>query len=73
MALKKYDLNKYCKQLVQEFEWAKKLNSMARQSGAERAFNQSFDWSIFPQMNVETFYRTSLQRGLFLAPYGWSR
>jgi len=36
--VKKYDLNKHCKQLAEEFEWAKKLNSMARQSGAERAW-----------------------------------
>ena len=35
----KYDLNKYCKNLAQEFEWAKNLNSMARQSAAERAWS----------------------------------
>jgi putative transposase len=34
----KYALNKLCKQLAEEFSWAKELNSMARQSGAERAW-----------------------------------
>jgi len=33
----KYKLNKYCAVLAKEFTWAKKLNSMARQSAAERA------------------------------------
>lgn len=33
----KYDLNKQCALLAAEFAWAKKLNSMARQSAAERA------------------------------------
>lgn len=32
------DLNKYCRVLAQEFPWAKKLNSMARQAMAERAW-----------------------------------
>lgn len=32
----RYDLNKYCAVLAAEFEWAKKLNSMARQAHAER-------------------------------------
>ncbi len=35
----KYDLNKQCKLLAKEFEWAKKLNSQARQSAAERAWS----------------------------------
>lgn len=35
----KYDLNKQCKLLAEEFEWAKKLNSQARQSAAERAWS----------------------------------
>jgi putative transposase len=35
----KYDLNKYCAVLAGEFEWAKKLNSMARQASAERAWS----------------------------------
>ena len=35
----KYDLNKYCKVLAQEFPFAKTLNSMARQSAAERAWS----------------------------------
>jgi putative transposase len=33
------DLNKYCAVLAGEFEWAKKLNSMARQASAERAWS----------------------------------
>jgi putative transposase len=35
----KYDLNKQCKPLAQEFEWVGKLNSMARQSAAERPWS----------------------------------
>ena len=34
----KYDLNKYCAVLAAEFPFAKELNSMARQSAAERAW-----------------------------------
>jgi len=34
----KYDLNKQCAILAKEFAWANKLNSMARQSAAERAW-----------------------------------
>ena len=35
----RYDLNKYCAVLAREFEWADKLNSMARQASAERAWS----------------------------------
>jgi putative transposase len=35
----KYDLNKYCAVLAKEFDFAKKLNSTARQSSAERAWS----------------------------------
>jgi putative transposase len=37
----RYDLNKYCKVLSDnpDFPWVKKLNSMARQSMAERAWS----------------------------------
>ncbi len=35
----KYDLNKHCKVLAQEFKFARELNSMARQSAAERAWS----------------------------------
>jgi putative transposase len=35
----RHDLNKYCRQLASEFSWAKKLNSMARQAMAERAWS----------------------------------
>ncbi len=34
-----YDLNKYCAVLAKEFEWARKLNSQARQASAERAWS----------------------------------
>lgn len=34
--IKLYDLNKYCAVLAKQFEWAKKLNSQARQASAER-------------------------------------
>lgn len=35
----KYDLNKHCAVLAKEFEFAKKLNSTARQASAERAWS----------------------------------
>ncbi|MFH7025212.1 MAG: RNA-guided endonuclease InsQ/TnpB family protein [Heteroscytonema crispum UTEX LB 1556] len=35
----KYDLNKYCAVLAAEFSFASELNSMARQSAAERAWS----------------------------------
>jgi putative transposase len=35
----KYDLNKYCSVLAKEFPFADELNSMARQSSAERAWS----------------------------------
>lgn len=35
----KYDLNKYCAVLAKEYDWASKLNSMARQASAERAWS----------------------------------
>ncbi|NEQ21725.1 MAG: transposase, partial [Microcoleus sp. SIO2G3] len=34
-----YDLSKLCAVLAHEFEWAGKLNSMARQASAERAWS----------------------------------
>src|SRR5919202_1008113 len=35
----KYDLNNYCTVLAKEYPFAKKLNSMARQASAERAWS----------------------------------
>jgi putative transposase len=35
----KYDLNNYCTILAKQYPWAKKLNSMARQASAERAWS----------------------------------
>ena len=37
--LRQYDLNKYCAVLAAEFSFASELNSMARQSAAERAWS----------------------------------
>jgi putative transposase len=37
--LSKYDLNKYCAVLAQEFPFVDELNSMARQASAERAWS----------------------------------
>lgn len=34
----RYELSAYCAVLAKEFPWAKKLNSMARQASAERAW-----------------------------------
>lgn len=39
IGLSKYDLNKYCAVLAAEFPFADELNSMARQSAAERAWS----------------------------------
>jgi putative transposase len=36
--VKQADLHKLCAQLAKEFEWVCKLNSMARQASAERAW-----------------------------------
>lgn len=33
-----YDLSRLCKELAAQYEWARKLNSMARQASAERAW-----------------------------------
>jgi putative transposase len=35
----KYDLNKYCRVLAQEYDFARELNSTARQASAERAWS----------------------------------
>lgn len=35
----RYDLSAYCAVLAKEFAWAEKLNSMARQASAERAWS----------------------------------
>lgn len=35
----KYDLNKQCAVLAKEFDFASKLNSMARQSSSDRAWS----------------------------------
>jgi putative transposase len=35
----RYELSAYCAVLAKEFEWANKLNSMARQASAERAWS----------------------------------
>jgi len=44
--LNKYDLSAYCVVLAKSFDWAKKLNSQARQASSERAWsaiNRFFD------------------------------
>ncbi len=37
--LNRYDLNKYCKVLREQFEWCKKLSAQACQASAERAWS----------------------------------
>ena len=37
--INKYDLNKYCAVLAKEFDFARNLNSTARQASAERAWS----------------------------------
>jgi IS605 OrfB family transposase len=37
--VKKYDLNKYCKVLREQFEWCKKLSAQACQASAERTWS----------------------------------
>ncbi|MBT9158981.1 MAG: hypothetical protein DDT26_00230 [Dehalococcoidia bacterium] len=55
----KYDLNKHCKVLANEFEWARKLNSQARQASAEQA------WS-----SIANFYRNCTSN---IRPVGYPR
>ena len=55
----KYDLSKLCKKLAEEFPFAKKLNSMARQAAAERA------WSA-----ISRFYENSKKS---VKPVGYPR
>jgi len=52
--LRQYDLNKYCAVLAAEFPFAEELNSMARQSAAERT------WSA-----IATFLRNTLRERFF--------
>lgn len=47
--LNKYDLNKYCAVLAKEFEFAKSLNSTARQASAERALAAIAFWRLPPE------------------------
>ena len=47
--LNKYDLNKYCAVLAKEFEFAKLLNSTARQASAERALAAIAFWRLPPE------------------------
>ncbi|MCG5057396.1 MAG: transposase [Limnoraphis sp. WC205] len=39
IGVNRYDLNKYCKVLREQFEWCKKLSAMACQASAERAWS----------------------------------
>jgi putative transposase len=39
IGVNRYDLNKYCKVLREQFEWCKKLSAQACQASAERAWS----------------------------------
>ncbi|MFZ1025728.1 MAG: transposase [Limnoraphis robusta] len=60
-----YDLSAYCKVLAKEFEWAKKLNSMARQASAERA------WSAIKRFFDNCKKKVPGKKRCDLAPFGF--
>lgn len=54
----KYDLNKQCAVLAKEFPFADELNSMARQSAAERAWSATGN-TIGLDVGIKSFYTDS--------------
>jgi putative transposase len=53
----RYELSAYCAVLAKEYEWADKLNSMARQASAERA------WSAIARFNDNCKKGKALKKG----------
>ncbi len=67
----KYDLNKYCRVLAKEYDFANKLNSTARQSSAERAWSSISRFFDNCKKKVKGKKRTA--RGEVSSPKGRSK
>jgi len=69
-----YDLSRLCKELASEFEWAKKLNSMARQASAERAWasiKRFYDNCKNPSIKKKGFPKFKKGRSVEYKTSGW--
>jgi putative transposase len=69
-----YDLSKLCKDLSHQFEWAKKLNSMARQASAERAWasiKRFYDNCKNPSVKKKGFPKFKKGRSVEYKTSGW--
>lgn len=69
-----YDLSRLCKDLAKEFEWAKKLNSMARQASSERAWasiKRFYDNCKNPSVKKKGFPRFKKGRSVEYKTSGW--
>jgi putative transposase len=69
-----YDLSRLCKELAQDFEWAKKLNSMARQASAERAWasiKRFYDNCKNPSIKKKGYPKFKKGRSLEYKTSGW--
>ena len=69
-----YDLSRLCKELAKEFEWAKKLNSMARQASSERAWvsiKRFYDNCKNPSVKKKGFPKFKKGRSVEYKTSGW--
>jgi putative transposase len=69
-----YDLSRLCKELASEFEWAKKLNSMARQASAERAWasiKRFYDNCLNPSVKKKGYPKFKKGRSVEYKTSGW--
>ena len=69
-----YNLSGLCKEMAKEFEWAKKLNSMARQASAERAWasiKRFYDNCLNPYVKKKGFPLFKKGRSVEYKTSGW--
>ena len=69
-----YDLSRLCKELASQFEWAKKLNSMARQASAERAWasiKRFYDNCKNPSLQKKGYPQFKKGRSVEYKTSGW--
>jgi putative transposase len=69
-----YDLSRLCQRLASEFEWAKKLNSMARQASAERAWasiKRFYDNCRNPSIQKKGYPKFKKGRSVEYKTSGW--
>jgi putative transposase len=69
-----YDLSRLCKELASEFEWANKLNSMARQASAERAWasiKRFYDNCKNPSLKKKGYPKFKKGRSVEYKTSGW--